>query len=141
MHTAWCEEEFEHRAVEEFWLQLGMRENLATMLTELHMWFIDGRLRVAKAFQDREDARRENVSIILGVLRVTTYSRGRFVRAGKTLSALMAGSFLGLDSLVAKVFTEEAQGGWYLAGCKSFSEGARLPYEIKKNTFFHVLKY
>jgi len=125
-HVSWDEQDFCFEAVLEWWLQLGIREDLAMMLAERNMRFEENRLLAHVSFRSREGVHAETVTILLGVLRLAMYSKGRFVGAGKSFSAMVAGTYLGLDSLIAKVCAEPDQGTWYLSGYACWTQGTRL---------------
>jgi len=125
-HLDWSDEAFDYEAVLEFWLTLAVPEPLARMLSVRNLRFEDGRLRAASCFKDDENAIDDVLSCILGVMKITRFHAGRFVRSGEPASALLGASFLGLDSVVNQLLDDPDIGDWYLKCFRDYNDAARL---------------
>jgi len=110
----------------EFWLLLGVTSSLGEQLAERNPRFVNGRLLVSARFRSSDTAHADVVALILGVYRFVRFVAGRFVGGGKAFSALMAGTFIGLDAMCAKMWATDGESTWYLAGYRSFTQACRL---------------
>ena len=124
-HISWSEEDFDHHEVLEFWRQLGVSDGLAQALAERNLRWVNGRLEAHVRFRSSDTPHGDLVSLVIGVYRFVRFVGWRFMGAGKTFSALMAANYIGLDSMVAKIYATEGQGTWYLSGYSSFSTACR----------------
>ena len=116
---------FSSEVLQLVWSVLGLEPAVIEELVDLRVLYHDGHLHVAPRYASDPDLTSRLSTCLLGVFHFQKYSDSRWLSLGPSMRTVVGSVLLGLDSLVAAVFSRDASSQYYLSGYKRWGQSAR----------------
>lgn len=110
----------------DFWLALGISVEVSTLLAELDLLWVDGRLRARASCAGDEGVHDKVVTCLLGVMRFRPFSESRWIGSATPCATLVACECVGLADVVRALTDNPLAQNYYIQCYSKLDECARL---------------